>query len=136
MPENADRLFKIQPIIEYFLNKFDIVYKPKQNLSLNEAIGSNNSPTEAVWVSESTTHYGMLVRKLCESKRIYNRSGQRLQNLVKDLLDKYENIWHHVYMHNYYKSVELAEHLLSRKIWICDTIRENRALPHDIKKIS
>ena len=37
-PLDAERLFKIQPVYEYILQKFTSVYSPKQELSLDEAM--------------------------------------------------------------------------------------------------
>jgi len=37
-PLDAGMLFKIQPMYEYFLQKFTSVYGPKQELSLDEAM--------------------------------------------------------------------------------------------------
>ena len=37
MPENAIQNFKVDLMLNYILDKFGKVYKPKQNLSLNDA---------------------------------------------------------------------------------------------------
>jgi hypothetical protein len=37
-PLDAGRLFKIQSVYEYFLQKFRSVYSPKQELSLDETM--------------------------------------------------------------------------------------------------
>lgn len=42
--------------------------------------------------------------------------------------------WHHLYMDNYYNSVELAENLLEKKIRVCGTIRQNRGFPEKLKR--
>lgn len=36
--ENCDRLYKIEPVYNYLLEKFKTVYTPHQNLSLDEAM--------------------------------------------------------------------------------------------------
>uniref|UniRef100_A0A170VRY2 Piggybac transposable element-derived protein 4-like protein n=1 Tax=Triatoma infestans TaxID=30076 RepID=A0A170VRY2_TRIIF len=57
---------------------------------------------------------------ICKFK-LYGGNGEKLQNLVYDLLVGCENKCHHIYMDNYYNSVDLAEHSLSKKIRICGT---------------
>lgn len=144
IPDDASRLVKVESIMQYFIEKFDKVYKPKQNLSLDEAmIPCRGRVSFRVYNPGKITKYGLLVRMLCESDtgyickfKLYSGNGETLQNLVVNLLDGYENIWHHVYMDNYYNSVQLAQKLLYKKIRICGTIRENRGLPHDLKKIT
>ena len=37
-PLDTGRLFKIQPVYEYFLQKFTSVYSPKQELSLDKTV--------------------------------------------------------------------------------------------------
>jgi hypothetical protein len=36
--QSTNMLFKIQPLLDFFLEKFQIVYKPTQQLSLDEAV--------------------------------------------------------------------------------------------------
>jgi hypothetical protein len=50
-------------------------------------------------------------------------------------LEPYLNQNYHVYQDNYYNSVEIAEHLLSRQ-GVCGIIRVNRGLPPDLKEES
>ncbi|XP_026476403.1 uncharacterized protein LOC113382057 [Ctenocephalides felis] len=95
-----------------------------QTLSLDEAIIPHRGRLSfRVYNPGKKSKYGMLVRLLCESEsayitnfKLYNGNGQKLQNLVEDVLENYANIWHHVYMDNYYSSVELAANLLEKKI--------------------
>jgi hypothetical protein len=49
-------------------------------------------------------------------------------------LEPYLDQNYRVYQDNYYNSVEIAEHLLSRQVRVCGTISENRGLPPDLKK--
>lgn len=36
--DDSDRLFKVRPILNYFVEKFNNIYKPKQQVSLDEGI--------------------------------------------------------------------------------------------------
>ncbi|XP_026482675.1 uncharacterized protein LOC113390747 [Ctenocephalides felis] len=105
----------------------------KQNLSLDEAMTPHRGRLSfRVYNPGKKSKYGMLVRLLCESEsayitnfKLYNGNGQKLQNLVEDVLENYANIWHHVYMDNYYySSVELAANLLEKKIRQIGTMQE------------
>ncbi|EQB59787.1 ac transposable element-derived protein 4 [Vairimorpha apis BRL 01] len=134
--EDKDRLKKIRPIISYFLPKFQNVYKPQRELSLDESImpWRGRLPFKVYNASKITT-YGLLIRMLCEAKTgyicnfiIYCGEGSRLQETILNLLQPYSNLWHHVYMDNYYNSVATCEVLLQYKFGICGTIRQNRGL--------
>lgn len=77
---------------------------------------------------------------VCEAKtgyictfKIYHGDGSRLQDTVLQLLQQYENLWHHVYMDNYYNSVDTCNLLLRHGFRSCGTIRKNRGLPACLK---
>nr|QPD02194.1 PiggyBac6 [Dichotomius schiffleri] len=80
-------------------------------------------------VCESTTGY------ICNFE-IYCGQGKRLLETIQTVLSPYTNLWHHVYMDNYYNSVENSEKLLGENIRICGTIRKNRGLPDCLKIVS
>lgn len=86
------------------------------------------------------TKYGILVRMLCDSItgyislfKIYSGSKKPLKNTVTKLLENVTGKWHHLYVDNYYNSVDLAEDLLMKKIHVCGTLRQNRGLPAKLK---
>lgn len=85
------------------------------------------------------TKYGILVRVLSECQtgyvcniEIYCGQGKKLQDTIATILRPYFGYWHHLYMDNYYNSVNIAEFLLRNKIRVCGTIRANR-LPRCLK---
>jgi hypothetical protein len=61
---------------------------------------------------------------------------KRLQETILSVLEAYLDQNYHFYQDNYYNSVEIAEHLLSRQVRVCGTIRVNRGLPPDLKQDS
>ena len=140
----ADRLQKINPLLDYFLPKFKGVYKPKRELSLDESIMPwRGRLCFKVYNASKINKYGILIRMVCEATsgyicnfKIYSGQGHRLQDTILQLLQPYLNIWHHVYMDNYYNSTDTAELLLRNQVRCCGTIRVNRGLPPILKNAS
>nr|XP_022903201.1 piggyBac transposable element-derived protein 4-like [Onthophagus taurus] len=141
-PDNADRLFKVQPIIDYFSKKFEDNFNLGQNISIDEGMipwrGRLNSK---VYNPSKITKYGILIRMLCDSNtgyisafKIYSGVGQPVPKTVMELLTRAYGKWHHLYMDNYYNSVELAENLLTKKIRVCGTIRQRKGFPEKLKR--
>nr|XP_033320948.1 piggyBac transposable element-derived protein 4-like [Megalopta genalis] len=142
MPRNVDRLFKVQSIIDHFKEKFNEVYKPMQKLLLEEDIipwrGRQNFQ---VYNPFKITKYGILIRMLCESSTgyvcnfdIYSGTKNSLESTIWGLVSNISNMWYHIYMDNYYNSVEIAKQLLLKKIKVCGTIRANKGLPLCLRK--
>lgn len=140
-PDNADRLFKVQTIIDYFSKKFQENFDLGQNISIDEGmIPWRGRLNFKVYNPSKITKYGILVRMLCDSTtgyissfKIYSGVGQPLKNTVMELLTHFCGKWHHLYMDNYYNSVELAENLFTKKIRVCGTVRQNRGFPEKLK---
>lgn len=140
MNENSDRLYKIDPVYKYLTEKFKTVYTPHQNLSLDEAmIAWRGKLKFKTYNPRKLTKYGILVRVLSESQtgyicnmEIYCGQGKKLQDTVTTILTPYFGYWHHLYMDNYYNTLNIAEFLLQNKMRICGTIRANR-LPRCLK---
>jgi hypothetical protein len=84
--QSTNRFFKIQPALEFFLEKFQTVYKPKQ-LSLNEAVIPWKGRLH-MWTynPEKLTKYGLIVCVVTESTsgnignlEIYSAEGRKLK---------------------------------------------------------
>jgi len=74
--------------------------------------------------------YGILIRILSESDtdyicnfQVYAAQGLRLIETIHTVVSLYTDVWHHLYMDNYY-SFDNMEALLQKKIQICGTIRK------------
>ena len=141
IPHESHRLAKIQPVIDYFRRKFNDVYKPCQQLSLDESIipwrGRLSIKT---YNPAKITKYGILVRMLSEAVTgyvcnfdVYAADGKKLEDTA--VIEPYKNIWHQIYQDNYYNSVKMARILLKNKVRVCGTIRKNRGLPRSLKTI-
>ena len=64
---------------------------------------------------------------------MYCGEGRKLAETILDILTPYKDKYYHVFMDNYYNSVDINETLLKHKIRSCGTIRVNRGLPHELK---
>ncbi|EFN87013.1 PiggyBac transposable element-derived protein 4, partial [Harpegnathos saltator] len=138
-----DKLFKIREVLNYVQNKFQTVYTPKQELSLDEGIIPwRGRLSFRTYNPAKLVKYGILVRMLCEATsgyicnfKVYSGTAGRLQDTVLSILRPYMGFHHHIYMDNYYNSVNTAELLLQNSTRICGTIRSNRGLPQNLKNI-
>ncbi|XP_048514356.1 piggyBac transposable element-derived protein 4-like [Athalia rosae] len=141
IPDNADRLFKVQGVIDYFTKKFEENFNLGQNISIDEGmIPWRGRLSFKVYNPSKITKYGILIRMLCDSMtgyisrfQIYSGSKIPSKDTVTKLLKNVSGKWHHLYMDNYYNSVDLAEDLLIKKIRVCGTLRQNRGLPAKLK---
>lgn len=143
IPHNAHKLAKIQPVIDYLQRKFNVVYKPNQQLSLDECIiPLRGRLSIKTYNPAKITKYGILVRMLCEAVtgyicnfHVYAADGKKLEDTVLTVIEPYKNIWHHIYEDNYYNSVKMAKILLRNKVRVCGTIRKNRGLPPSLQTL-
>ncbi|XP_022914576.2 piggyBac transposable element-derived protein 4-like [Onthophagus taurus] len=137
IPHNA-RLAKIQPVIDYLQRKFNDVYKPNQQLSLDQCI--------IPWRGRLSINpakiakHGIHVKMLCEAVtgyicnfHVYAVDGKKSENLT--VIEPYKSIWHHIYQDNYHNSVKMAKILLRNKVRVCGTIRKNKGLPPSLQTL-
>ncbi|XP_014472553.1 PREDICTED: piggyBac transposable element-derived protein 4-like [Dinoponera quadriceps] len=140
---NSHRLAKIQPVVDYLKQKFIDVYKPCQQLSLDECvIPWRGRLSIKTYNPAKITKYGILVRVLCEAVtgyvcnfHVYAADGKKLEDTVLTVIEPYKNIWHQIYQDNYYNSVNMAKILMKNKVRVCGTIRKNRGLPRSLQII-
>ena len=86
----SERLFKIWPVYEYFVQKCRSVYSPKQELSLDETIITWRGRLKfRTYNPGNITQYGVLVRMMCEAvsgyicnTEIYSAEGKKLEVTV------------------------------------------------------
>ncbi|KAF0688035.1 piggyBac transposable element-derived protein 4-like, partial [Aphis craccivora] len=128
-----DRLFRIQPILNYFNNKMDDIYYPEKNLSIDESM--------ILWRSKRHK-FGIKLYMLTESAglnlRMFIYCGQKLtkiyrpqvishtEDVVMSLMKGKLNNGHSLYMDNFYNSVDLAHKLLLKQTYCTGTLRMNR----------
>ncbi|GBO06914.1 PiggyBac transposable element-derived protein 4 [Araneus ventricosus] len=140
---NSHRLVKVQPVIDYFKEKFNNVYKPDQQLSLDECvIPWRGRLSIKTYNPAKITKYGILVRVLSEARTgyvsnfcVYAADGKKLEETVLSVIGPYKNMWHHIYQDNYYNSVNIAKIFFKNKLRLCGTIRKNRGLPQILQTV-
>src|SRR5215475_4372777 len=144
LQQSTKRLFKIQPLLDFFLKRFQTIHKPNQQLSLDEAmITWRGTLRIRTYNPGKLIKYELLVRMVTESTsgyilnlEIYAGEGKKLQETIFTLLEPYLDQNYHVYQDNYYNHVTIAETPLSRQVRVCGTIRVNRGLPSEMKNES
>ena len=125
---------KFNPYWIFFLERFQTIHKPNQQLSLDEAmIPWRGRLRIRTCNPRKLINYGLLVRMVTESNsgyifnlKIYAGEGRKLQETIFTLLESYLDQKYYVYQDNYYNHVTTAETLLSRQVRLCGTIRVNR----------
>lgn len=134
---------KLPFFLDHFLPKFLLIYLPKQELSLDEAMinwqgwlryktynpGKLTKHRILVWmISKSETGY------ICHLE-IYTGEGKKLQETILLVLQAYLHSQYHIYKDNYYNSMPTSEILLKNKSGVCGTIRQSW-LPNQLKEKS
>jgi len=103
--DDSDRLVKVRPIVNYFLEKFNNIYKPKQQVSLDEGIVSwRGRLFFIVYNAGKIIKYGILIRILSESDtgyicnfQVYAAQGSRLIETIRTVVSPFTDVWHHLY---------------------------------------
>ena len=136
-----DKLFKLRPFLDHVVRQCKRLYKPNREVSVDEQmigtkcrIGFRQymplKPTHKwgikVWVmADSVTGY-------CCNLQIYTgKEGGNVEQglasrVVKDLMDDYQQLGHHLYVDNFYTSPQLFKDLLEAGTLACGTVRNNR----------
>ncbi|CAK9809258.1 PiggyBac transposable element-derived protein 4 [Anthophora quadrimaculata] len=107
--DKTDKLFKIREVLSYVQNKFQTVYTPKQELSLDEGIIPwRGRLSFRTYNPAKVVKYGILVRTVCEATsgyicnfKVYSGTAGRLQDTVLSILRPYMGLHRHIYMDNY-----------------------------------
>ncbi|XP_066938893.1 piggyBac transposable element-derived protein 4-like [Macrobrachium rosenbergii] len=129
--DNTDKLVLIRPVMEYIQAKCKTLYVPQKNLSLDEGMLKwKGRLSIKVYNPKKPIRYGMKFFFLCESKSgyvldfsIYRGISSSLRDTVFQLMGQHLDKGYHIYMDNYYNSVEIAEELYSRGTHCSGTLR-------------
>lgn len=137
----ADRLHKVSLILEKLINNFQANFSPNEALSLDE------STYELLWrgrlvfkqyIKNKKYKYGIKFYEPCTPDgyvlniEIYKgktdgvANGSKINDLVNRLMKPYLNKGHHLYMDNYYNSIDLSNQLFKQKTHTTGTLRRNR----------
>jgi len=121
--EQRDRLYKIRPVLRYLVDKFQKVYVPSKNISIDEQLLLHKGNLYfKMYIPNKRSRFGIKFFSLCdETGYLYNtecyagknsyekeqpipeahgplgKSGQVVMRLIKDLLGK----GHHLYIDNW-----------------------------------
>lgn len=147
---NFDRIFKIRPLQDILLEKWQNAYYPGQYVSVDESIVAYKGRASMIQYNPQKPHkWGIKAWVLSESKTgyMYNweiyrgatagRTEHGLSRTVVTNITKpiYGNN-HHVFMDNFFSSPELFEFLAEQKLGACGTLRVNRVgVPDGIKEV-
>jgi hypothetical protein len=153
---NYDPMHKVRPMIDLFNTRAPHLYRPKQHLSVDEAMIAFKGRHHAkqympkkpikrgfkVWVcAESDTGYALKVEvyegKARTDARIQQRSEYGMgYDVVMELIQAYQGKNHVISFDRFFSSVTLAEHLLQRKTYMNSTVLMTRkGLPIAAKKL-
>lgn len=135
-----DRLFKIQPLLDKLLEKFQAGNIPQQEICIDETLVPFRGRLSFKQYIKNKRHkFGIKLFKLCiKNGYTYNMkiycgresepgmpvSSSVVLTLMKDLLDSGRLL----YTDNYYTSIHLAHELLMRSTHLVGTLRSNRKL--------
>ncbi|XP_022182835.1 piggyBac transposable element-derived protein 4-like [Myzus persicae] len=135
-----NRLYKIQPIVDYFNSKMNEIYEPSKNLSIDESMVlwrgrlifrqyiKNKRHKYGVKMYMLTEPWGLIHRIM-----VYSGQGQDVSEdsthtefVVEKLMDGLLYKGRSLFMDNFYNSVQLSRKLLSKKTYVIGTLRSNR----------
>jgi len=143
-----NKMWKVQPVIDYINKRFRDAYHPRRELSIDETMlkfkGRLNIKQ---YIKMKPVKWGIKLFTIAEAKTGYvlnllpyvgkredtgvGKTTQTVLDVGKDYLDK----GHRFFTDNYYTSVELMTKLEQRKTLFCGTVNSNRVgLPKDMKK--
>ena len=142
--DNKDKLILIRPVMEYLQVLCKQHYLPNQELSLNEGIMPYKGRLSIkIYSPQKPDKYGVKFYFLCEaasgyvySFKVYRGISQTLKEIVYNLLSGLFGQGYHVYMDNYYNSVNIARDLYADKVHCTGTLRLPRGAPPFLKSLA
>ena len=137
---HSDKLFKIRWFVNYLNNKFQSVYMPYGQFSLDESMVKFKGRLGfRQYMPAKPIKWGVKIWSLCEADtgylynfQIYTGKDEGVQEkglshrVVMDLCTPLFGTSAHIYMDNYYSSVPLFHDLHVHGILACGTVRANR----------
>lgn len=141
------RMHKIDQVLHQILENFNKAFSPGKGLSLDEAMVLFRGRLLFRQYIKSKAHkYGIKLYELCTTDGfilniiIYGGKGtvrddgnSHTYQVVMELMDKFLNKGHTIFLDNFYNSVFLAEQLLEKDTGICGTLRSDRkGNPRDV----
>ena len=137
--EPGDRLGKLKNIVDSLLNRFQSIYYPEKQLSIDEAMVLwRGRLVFRQYIPGKRHKYGVKLYLLCESSGyvinalVYCGKLDPIagfghsEAVVFKLMEHYMDVGHELFVDNFYTSVPLAKALLKRKTLLCGTLRRSR----------
>lgn len=139
--KEADKLARIKPLLQLLLKSFNDAYVPFKQLSLDESLLlwrgrlsfrqyiKNKAAKYGIKFYELTTSDGYVLNVIIYQGKDSDEPGDntsKTAKIVLDLMKPYLDKGHHLYMDNFYNSVSLSTHLLSKQTHTTGTLRSNR----------
>ncbi|XP_018367242.1 PREDICTED: piggyBac transposable element-derived protein 4-like, partial [Trachymyrmex cornetzi] len=151
--DSQDKLYKIRPVVEYLKDRFQSIYRPAENISIDESLMKWQGRLSFKQFNRNKrARFGIKLYETCDSKNGYvynfkiyvgkdeNDSNKKSLlgisgNVVMDLLSDLGEQGRSLYIDNWYSSPWLFLTLHNAKTNVCGTVRPNRAkLPKVNKK--
>ncbi|CAK9810867.1 PiggyBac transposable element-derived protein 4 [Anthophora quadrimaculata] len=135
-----DHLHKIRPIINYWNDKFNKIFTPDQNISIDESLMRYKGRLMHKQFNPSKrARFGIKICKLCEANtgfcskfkiytgqdKIYPNDGAS-ENVVMELAESVLNKRYTLYIGNWYSSPALFLRLHKQKTNVIGTVRNSR----------
>ena len=135
-----DPLFKIRPVIDTLITKFQDVYTPEEQMTIDEAICPfRGRICFRVYIKGKPHKYGIKIFELCEARSGYvydlevytgahptNSEHNTALSVVDRLCDKIKWNGHCVYMDRWFSSPKVFDHLWGCKTKAVGTVMSNR----------
>ena len=139
-----DSLYKVRPVLDYLLDRFQSLFTPGQNIGIDEGMMKWRGRLHfRVYQKDKPVKYGVKSYILCDSAtgycwnlKPYCGKGSTVDNTVKQLLGDLKRKGYNLFMDNFYMSVRLSEALIGEQLRtnVCGTMRMHRGEPLEIKK--
>ncbi|KAJ1153167.1 hypothetical protein NDU88_005929 [Pleurodeles waltl] len=143
---DSDRLFKIRPVLDHFVDRFSEVYVPGKELSVDESLVLfKGRLVFRQYIPSKRARYGIKLYMLSESRTgyvykfcVYTGRDSNIdppgcpptfgvtEKIVWDLGRRLFNKGHHLYVDNFHTGVQLFKELFRVDTVACGTIRSNR----------
>ena len=146
-----DPLCKIRPLYDHIKKCCAELYQPVRELSVDERMVHSkarthfrqyirNKPTKwgfKFWVLADCTGYTLDLNLYCGQRRTGTPSGNGLSyDVVKELVEKYQNQGYYLYMDNFYTSPTLVNYLETVGIKATGTVNtKRRNVPKEVQEL-
>lgn len=138
---NHDKLFKVRPFLDAVVKNLREEYRPKQNLSVDEAmIGFKGQLSLKQYLPIKPLTCGIKIWECADSSNGYvcnlqvytgKQDGGVTEHrlcypVVRELTEPFLHKCRHVFCDNFFTSIPLACDLLREQTYLCSTIQSNR----------